>query len=80
MRVCGPDALHGLDRGPADQPAALLGDPAAVHGGVGLVVLRGQPRPRRQLRGPGKRVMSPISATNTAASTGPTPGISWIAA
>ena len=26
-----------------------------------------------------KRVMSPISATNTAASTGPTPGICWIA-
>ena len=26
-----------------------------------------------------KRVMSPISATNTAARTGPTPGICWIA-
>ena len=38
-------------RGPADQPAALLGDPAPVHGGVGLVVLRRQPRPRRQLGG-----------------------------
>ena len=29
--------------------------------------------------GPAKRVMSPISATNTAASTGPIPGICWIA-
>ena len=27
--------LHRFDRGPADQPASLLGDPAAVHGGVG---------------------------------------------
>ena len=42
-------ALHGLDRGPAHQPAALLGDPAAVHGGVGLVVFRGQPGPGGQL-------------------------------
>ena len=31
-------ALHGLDRGPADQAGALLGDPAAVHDIVGLVV------------------------------------------
>src|SRR3954470_21830665 len=36
-------ALHGFDRGPAHDPAALLGDPSAVHGGVGLVVFRGQP-------------------------------------
>src|SRR6185312_15204836 len=29
--------------------------------------------------GPGKRCTSPISATNTAASTAPMPGICWIA-
>jgi len=34
----GTDALHGLDRSTADQRGALLGDPAAVHGGVGPVV------------------------------------------
>jgi hypothetical protein len=31
-----------------------LGDPAAVHGGVGLVVARGQPGPRGELGGPGE--------------------------
>ena len=46
--------LHRLDRGPADQPGALLGDPAAVHVGVGLVVLGGQPGPAGQLRGAGE--------------------------
>jgi hypothetical protein len=29
-------ALHGLDRGPSHESGALLGDPAAVHGGIGL--------------------------------------------
>src|SRR3954452_18489293 len=42
-------ALRGLDRGPSDQHTALLGDPAAVHGGVGLVVFRGQSGPAGQL-------------------------------
>ena len=42
-------ALHGLDRGPAHQPGTLLGDPATMDGGVGLMVFRGQPGPRRQL-------------------------------
>ena len=37
------DALHGLDRRPAHQPRTLFRDPAAVHGGVGLVMFRGQP-------------------------------------
>ena len=36
-------ALRGLDRGSPDEGAALFGDPAAVHGGVGLVMFRGQP-------------------------------------
>ena len=35
--------LDGLDGGPADQPGALFGDPAAVYVGVGLVVFGGQP-------------------------------------
>jgi len=42
-------ALRGLDRGLPDQNAALFGDPAAVHCGVGLVVFRGQPGPAGQL-------------------------------
>src|SRR4029453_4732332 len=46
------DPLDGLDRGPADQPAALFGDPSAVHGGFGLVVFGGQPGPAGQVRGP----------------------------
>ena len=44
--------LHGLDRGPADQPGTLLGDPPAVHVLVGLVVLGRQPGPAGQLLGP----------------------------
>lgn len=61
------DPLHGLDRGPVHQPAALLGDPATTAGGVGLVMPGRQPGPAGQLLRPGKRVTSPISATNTAA-------------
>ncbi len=44
-------ALHSLDRGPAHQPGALFGDPAAVHRGVGLVMSRSQPSPGGQLLG-----------------------------
>jgi len=44
------EVLHCFDRGPADQPRALFGDPPAVHGGVGLAVSRGQPSPASQLR------------------------------
>ena len=42
----------GFDRGPADQPRALLGDRAAPHDGVGLVMLGCQPGPRTQLARP----------------------------
>ena len=38
-------ALNGFDHGPADQGAALLGDPAAVHRGIGLLVFGSQPEP-----------------------------------
>ena len=48
--VAGQD-LHRLDRGPTDQSRTLFGDPAAVHVGVGLTVLGGQPGPAGQLRG-----------------------------
>jgi hypothetical protein len=50
----GWDVLDRLDRCPADQPGALLGDPAAVDMGIGLVMLGRQPRPARQLRRRGK--------------------------
>ena len=36
-----PLSVHGLDGGPAHQAAALLGDVATMHGGVGLVVAGG---------------------------------------
>ena len=71
-------SVAGLDRGPAHQLRALLGDPAAVHGGVGLAVPRSQPGPAGQLVGGANRLTSPISAMNTAANTGPIPLICWI--
>ena len=73
-------ALDRLDHRPAQHPRALLGDVPADHLGVGLVVPRRQPGPRAQPPGcRGTGVMSPISATMTAASTGPMPGSCWIA-
>ena len=44
---------QGLDRFdgcPPDQPGALFGDRAAVHVGVGLMMLRGHPSPTGQFR------------------------------
>ena len=73
------DGLDRLDRGPADQAGALLGDPSAVDVGVGLMVLGSQPGPAGQLGAEAKRVMSPISATNTAPRVGPMPGMFWTA-
>jgi hypothetical protein len=46
----GAAALHRLDRGPANQPGPLLGDPPTVHGGGGFPVARGQTGPTGQLR------------------------------
>ena len=51
----GADTLDRFHRRPADQPRSLLGDRAAAHVGVGLVVLGGEPGPARQLR----RVVEP---------------------
>src|SRR5512142_2108600 len=48
--------LDRFDHGPADQGAALFGDAAAVHGGVGLVVARGQSGPAGQLARGGESV------------------------
>ena len=39
------EALDSLDGGPADQCAALFGDPPAVNLGIGLVVFGSQPGP-----------------------------------
>ena len=66
-------ALDGLDDRPAQHLRALLGDVPAGHLDVGLAVPRSQPGPAAQLGTARNRCMSPISATMTAASTGPTP-------
>lgn len=58
--------------------AVLLGS-AAVHVGVGLVVLGGSARPAGRLLGRLNRLTSPISATNTAPRTGAMPGSVYIA-
>src|SRR5271169_4059360 len=44
-RGAGRGALDRLDQCPAQRPRALLGDPAADHLGIGLIVPRGQPGP-----------------------------------
>ena len=62
----------GLDGGPAQQPAALLGDVPAMAVAVGLAQPGCQPGPRAQPSRVVERLTSPISATNTAAKTGPT--------
>ena len=46
--------LDGLDRGPAHEPVALLGDPPAVDLGVGLAVPGCHPGPGAQLLGAGE--------------------------
>src|SRR4029450_5134738 len=72
--------LDRLDHRPAQHPRALLGDMPADHLGVGLGVPGVRPAQEASCPGPGNRRMSPISATMTAASTGPMPGSCWIAA
>jgi hypothetical protein len=67
-------AADRLDGRPAHPPRALFGDGTPAHGGVRLAVTRGQPGPAGEAVGPAKRCTSPISATNTAPSTSPTPG------
>ncbi len=50
MPGAGRGALDRLDHRPAQRPRALLGDPAADHLRIGLVVPRGQPGPARTAR------------------------------
>ena len=69
--------LHRFDGRPAHQARALLGDPATVVSDSRWAGV--SPAHQVNWAGPAKRATSPISATNTAASTGPMPGICWIA-
>jgi len=70
-----PDHLDRLDRGPAHQPGALLGDPAAVHVGVGLVMLGSQPGPAGQLRRRREPGHLADLGDDTAPRVGPIPGM-----
>jgi len=45
---------HSGTEAAAAAATSHLGDPATVHGGVGLAVARGQPGPAGQLRGAGE--------------------------
>jgi len=71
--------LDRLDHRPAQDPRALPRHVPARYLDIGLAAPRRQARPGGQLPGPGKRRMSPVSATITAASIGPMPGSSRIA-
>src|SRR3954451_963104 len=71
--------LDGLDRGPPHQPAAYLGDPARCTVVSDSWCFGVSPAHEANCSGVPKRVMSPISATNTAARIGPTSGMVWIA-
>jgi hypothetical protein len=69
------DALDGLHGGPADQGAALLGDPPTVDLGVGLMVLGSQSGPAGQLAGSGKAVHIPdLGDEHRAQNRPPPPG------
>ena len=72
-------AGDGFDRRPAQQPGSLLGDVAAWVWASDSRSRGVSPAHEHNRRGLSKRVTSPISATNTAASTGPTPRNAWIA-
>ncbi len=74
-----PSLAHdGFHRCPAHQPARRLGDVAPVHGGVGLPVAWGQPGPAGELAKTGEaRDVADLGHEHR--STGPTPGIAWMA-
>jgi hypothetical protein len=78
-RGVGVGALDGFDRGPAHQPAALFGDPPAVHRGIGLVVFRGQPGPAGQLRCPAEAMHITDLGDEHRTQDRPTPEMVWIA-
>jgi hypothetical protein len=67
--------VNGFNCGPAHQFAALFGRSDRLDCDVGLVVLGVSPAQLASCAARLKRVISPISVTNTAAKTGPTPEI-----
>lgn len=66
---------HALDGGPAHEAGPLLGDVAPVHLTSDSLWIGVSPAQLQRWRALLNLAMSPISATNTAASTGPTPGM-----
>jgi hypothetical protein len=72
-------AGHRLDQRPPHQAGALLGDRSAGRLGVGLAMLGVSPAHEHNASAERNRLMSPISATNTAAMVRPTPSMAWIA-
>ena len=66
--------------GPADRFGTLFGDVSAVHDGVGLVVVRGQPGPRAQVGGVGEAVhVADLSDEHRCQRRVPMPGTCWMA-
>lgn len=72
-------AADGLDGGPTHQATSLLGDRPSPHLGSDWRWRGVRPAHEHSRSGEAKRATSPISATNTAASTGPTPCMAWMA-
>jgi hypothetical protein len=73
------EPLGGLDRGPAHQPGALVGDRATAHV-VSDWRWRGvSPAQEHRCGALANRWTSPVSAAKRAASTGPAPGMAWSA-
>jgi hypothetical protein len=66
---------HRLEGGPTHGARAFFGDVAPADRDVGFFVGGGEPSPAAQMRAEMNLEMSPISATNIAARTGPAPGM-----
>src|SRR5213078_1670989 len=73
QRVAGGHVLDRLDQRPPHGRGPLLGDVPAADLGIGFPVPGVSPAHEHSRAGVANRVMSPISATITAASTGPIP-------
>jgi len=70
---------HGLDGCPAHEARALFGDVAPVDRGSDSLCVGVSPAQLHRWQAEVNLEMSPISATNMAASTGPTPGMACTA-
>ena len=70
--------FHRIDRRPPHQTRALLGDVAAVNGGVGLVMSRSQPCPTRQLGRTVETMYITDLGHEQRRQHRPMPGICWI--